>query len=146
MSVRMHQVRPLPSAKRATVLCIDDDPIVQLMLEDIIAGAGADFVIVGSAREAEDVLADTHFDLVLLDRSLPDGEGLSLLPSLRADNPGIHVIVFQDMFTDVKMIALYLFLGIADGLGDENVLDRFILLNVHPFHQPGNSITTENPE
>jgi DNA-binding response OmpR family regulator len=35
------------------------------------------------------------FDLVLLDRSLPDGEGLSLLASLRADNPGIHVIVLS---------------------------------------------------
>lgn len=86
MSVRMHQVRPLPSAKRATILCIDDDPIVQLMLEDIIAGAGADFVIVGSAREAEDVLADTHFDLVLLDRCLPDSDGLLLLRTIKSEN------------------------------------------------------------
>lgn len=35
------------------------------------------------------------FDLVLLDRSLPDGEGLSILPALRTDNPGIHVIVLS---------------------------------------------------
>lgn len=35
------------------------------------------------------------FDLVLLDRSLPDGEGLSLLPTLRAQSPGIHVIVLS---------------------------------------------------
>lgn len=35
------------------------------------------------------------FDLVLLDRSLPDGEGLSLLPSLRAGSPGLHVIVLS---------------------------------------------------
>jgi DNA-binding response OmpR family regulator len=45
-----------------------------------------------SAREASTL---GSFDLVLLDRSLPDGEGLSLLPSLRADNPGIHVIVLS---------------------------------------------------
>ncbi|PWK59675.1 response regulator transcription factor [Roseicyclus mahoneyensis] len=35
------------------------------------------------------------FDLVLLDRSLPDGEGLSLLPALRAGSPGVHVIVLS---------------------------------------------------
>lgn len=96
MTGRMHQVRPLSGAKRATVLCIDDDPIVQLMLEDIIAGAGADFVIVGSAREAEDVLADTHFDLVLLDRRLPDSDGLLLLHSIKSESD-CPVIILSTM-------------------------------------------------
>lgn len=45
-----------------------------------------------AAREASKL---GSFDLVLLDRTLPDGEGLSLLPSLRADSPGIHVIVLS---------------------------------------------------
>lgn len=35
------------------------------------------------------------FDLVLLDRTLPDGDGLSLVPALRAGNPGIPVIVLS---------------------------------------------------
>ncbi len=33
------------------------------------------------------------YDLLLLDRTLPDGDGLALLPSLRAAQPGIAVIV-----------------------------------------------------
>lgn len=45
-----------------------------------------------TAREAG-LMAE--FDLVLLDRKLPDGEGLSLVPELRARNPGIHVIVLS---------------------------------------------------
>jgi DNA-binding response OmpR family regulator len=45
-----------------------------------------------AARDATEV---GSFVLVLLDRSLPDGDGLSLLPSLRADSPGIHVIVLS---------------------------------------------------
>ncbi|WP_300534222.1 response regulator transcription factor [uncultured Mameliella sp.] len=96
MTGRMHQARPLSGAKSATVLCIDDDPIVQLMLEDIIAGAGADFVIVGSAREAEEVLADTHFDLVLLDRRLPDSDGLLLLQSIKSESD-CPVIILSTM-------------------------------------------------
>ena len=35
------------------------------------------------------------FDLVLLDRTLPDGDGLSLVPALRAGNPGLPIIVLS---------------------------------------------------
>lgn len=34
-------------------------------------------------------------ELVLLDRTLPDGDGLSLIPQLRADNPGVPIIVLS---------------------------------------------------
>lgn len=35
------------------------------------------------------------YDLVLLDRTLPDGDGLSLVPALRAATPGLAVIVLS---------------------------------------------------
>lgn len=44
------------------------------------------------AREAA-LLAP--FDLVLLDRTLPDGDGLSLVPALREKHPGLHIIVLS---------------------------------------------------
>lgn len=34
-------------------------------------------------------------DLVLLDRTLPDGDGLSLIPLLRSRNPGVPIIVLS---------------------------------------------------
>lgn len=45
-----------------------------------------------AAREAA-LLAS--YDLVLLDRTLPDGDGLSLVPILRADYPGLPIIVLS---------------------------------------------------
>lgn len=45
-----------------------------------------------TAREAS-MLAS--FDLVLLDRTLPDGDGLSLVPAMRASNPGLPIIVLS---------------------------------------------------
>lgn len=47
---------------------------------------------VAMAREAA---ASVTHDLVLLDRTLPDGEGLSLVPVLRAGNPGLPIIVLS---------------------------------------------------
>ncbi|WP_235975970.1 response regulator transcription factor [Vreelandella sedimenti] len=35
------------------------------------------------------------FDLVLLDRTLPDGDGLSLVPAMRASSPGLPIIVLS---------------------------------------------------
>lgn len=34
-------------------------------------------------------------ELVLLDRTLPDGDGLELIPQLRIDNPGVPIIVLS---------------------------------------------------
>jgi DNA-binding response OmpR family regulator len=45
-----------------------------------------------SAREAA---GSYSYDLVLLDRTLPDGDGLSLVPDLRAGNPGLPIIVLS---------------------------------------------------
>lgn len=45
-----------------------------------------------TAREAA---ALASFDLALLDRTLPDGEGLSLIPALRAGKPGLPIIVLS---------------------------------------------------
>lgn len=44
------------------------------------------------AREAS--RSQVH-ELVLLDRTLPDGDGLSLIPQLRVDNPGVPIIVLS---------------------------------------------------
>lgn len=43
-------------------------------------------------REA---LRANTYDLALLDRTLPDGDGLSLVPALRAALPGVHIIVLS---------------------------------------------------
>ena len=46
-------------------------------------------------EDASEAAAMVDYDLALLDRSLPDGDGLSLLPALRARNPGIPVIILS---------------------------------------------------
>lgn len=76
-----------------------------LLVEDEIEFART----VSAALEREKLLVDhvdrlalareacrlNTYDLVLLDRTLPDGDGLSLVPDLRAATPGLPVIVLS---------------------------------------------------
>jgi DNA-binding response OmpR family regulator len=43
--------------------------------------------------EAEVIAADGNYDVVVLDRQLPDGDGLSLIPKLRASGNVVPVLV-----------------------------------------------------
>lgn len=46
-----------------------------------------------SLSEAEVIAADGNYDAVVLDRQLPDGDGLSLIPKLRASGNVVPVLV-----------------------------------------------------
>ena len=100
------------AVERAPVLCIEDDPIVQLMLGDIVGGAGATCVIAGTAREAEDHLAREQYGLVVLDRRLPDSDGLLLMQNIK-DSSNCPVIILSAM-DDARDKLLGIGLGAAE--------------------------------
>jgi two-component system response regulator AtoC len=65
------------------ILVVDDDPDFSRLAASVIEEAGfAAPQVAGTVRDA--LAAATEADLVLLDHRLPDGNGLSLLPALRA--------------------------------------------------------------
>lgn len=51
--------------------------------------------VVDSLDFAKEAALQASFDLALLDRTLPDGDGLSLVAVLRDNNPGIVIIVLS---------------------------------------------------
>ena len=108
--------RPARPWEKSRVLCIEDDPIVQLMLRDVVGGAGAECSVVSSAREAEAKLSGGGFDLVLLDRKLPDSDGLLLLQSIKKSNNCPVVVLSAMDETRDKLLGL--------GLGAEEYITK----------------------
>jgi DNA-binding response OmpR family regulator len=77
------------------ILLIEDEPKLAESLRSILERERFIVDHVDRLEAAREAAALAPFDLALLDRTLPDGEGLSLVPALRATNPGIHVIVLS---------------------------------------------------
>jgi PAS domain S-box-containing protein len=78
---------------RPRILHVEDDPDIQ-RIAAAIAQDFATFEFAGTLREARDLLARWHFDLVLLDLGLPDGSGCELIPELARRTPPVPVVVF----------------------------------------------------
>ncbi len=69
------------------ILLIEDDAPLARALLDFLAGQGFVGQCAPSLAQARALLPLAHWDAVLLDWQLPDGEGLTLLPLLRRQLP-----------------------------------------------------------
>jgi DNA-binding NarL/FixJ family response regulator len=77
-----------------SILLVDDHPLTREGLAALLAGHGFDVVgQAGDGREAIDLARELQPDVVLLDLSMPELEGLEALPRLRAEAPGCEVVV-----------------------------------------------------
>jgi DNA-binding NtrC family response regulator len=81
----------------ARALIVDDDLGFRLGLADAVGREGLDVATAGSLAEARADIARAAPDAVLLDLSLPDGNGMELLPDLESllEPPGVILITGQ---------------------------------------------------
>lgn len=73
------------------LLLIEDDPLLASTVRDTLAALKYTVDVADNGLLADHLLQHHHFDLVLLDLSLPDRDGLEVLKSLR--HRGNHVPV-----------------------------------------------------
>jgi DNA-binding NarL/FixJ family response regulator len=96
-------VLPLPSSSPssapvlpAPVLLVEDDPLFQQRLCSVLLQLGytADALIcTATLAEARACLATQPIALALVDLQLPDGNGCDLITPLRAQDPGLAILV-----------------------------------------------------
>lgn len=75
----------------ARLLLIDDDARLSAMVSDYLRGCGYAVDTAATLAEGQKQLDHTSYDALLLDLMLPDGDGLDLCRSLRAQSRTRHL-------------------------------------------------------
>ena len=77
------------------LLIADDHPVVRRGLRQILAEAGDIHVAseVGSAQAVLEAVREQRFDVVVLDISLPGGNGIELIGEIRRQRPETRVLI-----------------------------------------------------
>ena len=77
----------------ATVLVVDDDPLVRWSLRERLAADGHVVLEAETTAGALEQIASGAIDVILLDGRLPDGDGLSVLQHVRRHAPDLPVVM-----------------------------------------------------
>ena len=102
-----------PSSPKRVVLC-DDHEIVREAIKARMANA-EDVEIVGEAADGEKAIAgvrETAPDVLVLDLSMPNVDGLEVIRALRAEMPQVRIVVASG-FAASRLAPLAMDLGAA---------------------------------
>ncbi len=92
---RLGEAIKRPAGARVRILHVEDDDSILEIIATLIADT-ADIVSATTISKARMLLQHEVFDLVILDLTLPDGDGETLLPLLnKAGAPSTPVIIFS---------------------------------------------------
>ncbi len=94
------------------IIVIEDDRDVSVLLSTLLRRAGHEVRTAESLATARD-LAAGEWDIVLLDRNLPDGDGLDLCRDLRAARPHGYIVMLTSDDRDATKLE-----GFARGADD----------------------------
>ncbi len=86
-----------------TILLVDDDRRLRDLLKDYLNGKNLQVFTCQDFIEAKEVLKFFIFDLVILDRMMPSGDGVDLI-SLIKNKSNIPIIILTAMGEDVNKI------------------------------------------
>lgn len=82
------------SSDKPTLLVVDDETSILDYISLGLKYEGFDFVTAGTCAEAEKQLREKSIDLVVLDRMLPDGDGITLCGKLK-ERYGLPVLLLS---------------------------------------------------
>ena len=91
----------------APVLVVEDEPLLQHRLHGVLSALGypADALLFAATlAQARSCLAQQPMALVLVDLHLPDGDGRELIAQLRAEDPGVGILVVSAWSSEEAML------------------------------------------
>jgi two-component system KDP operon response regulator KdpE len=98
------------------VLVVEDSILISSALRILLEAHGYDVVVVGTASDAVEAASTSPPDVMLLDLTLPDGDGLSVLDGLKARNAKLSLTLAMTGHDDDITRARCLAAGCTDVL------------------------------
>jgi diguanylate cyclase (GGDEF)-like protein len=107
------------ATRNATIMLVDDEPIIVEILKSVLEDAGYHrFIETSESTQALALLTANTPDLVLLDVNMPEVTGLDILNGMRGDDALEHIpVIVLTGATDSATKLLALGLGATDVLG-----------------------------
>ena len=85
----------LPFGTGLRALVVDDEPVIRQLLEVVLGDFGFRVSTVPDLRSARERTALENFDLLMIDKNLPDGSGLELCQALREAKTDCKFVVMS---------------------------------------------------
>ena len=82
------------STPKCRILCVDDHFDTSEMLQVLLSDEDYEVQTAATIQEACQLVATIEFDLYVLDKRLPDGNGLELCETLNDLTPGVPCIFY----------------------------------------------------
>jgi DNA-binding response OmpR family regulator len=76
-----------------TVLVVDDDRLFLTLVQDELQKVGLNVIVAETGPQAKERLREQDVQVIIMDVVMPDQDGLTLLPEVRAEFPQVPVIV-----------------------------------------------------
>ncbi|WP_269514500.1 response regulator transcription factor [Brevundimonas subvibrioides] len=87
-----------------SLLLVEDEPRLADQIATLIGSAGYGVSVVGTIAAAAEAVAARPFDILVLDRGLPDGDGLLFLKRLRAEGTSTPALILSAWGETVQRI------------------------------------------
>ncbi|MGC4091762.1 MAG: sigma-54 dependent transcriptional regulator [Polyangiaceae bacterium] len=115
---------------KPTVLIVDDDRSFRILTEAGLAGEGFEVRSAATLRKAREELDSGAPDVMILDRRLPDGDGIALLQELNASGSNVIPVIVVTAYGDIDSAVAAIQAGAVDYLTKPiNVAD--LLIKIH---------------
>jgi len=89
---------------RRKVLIVEDEPDIARLVQEHLADMGCDAVIAGNGAMARELFAAGGIDLMVLDRMLPDSDGLALCREFRQAAATLPILMLTAKSTELDRV------------------------------------------
>jgi excisionase family DNA binding protein len=99
------------ATSRSTILVVDDEEAIRELMVTALATKTRDVLTAGSGEEALEVVKRTDLDLVLLDLSMPDMNGVETFREIHMLRSALPVMIVTAAYPDSDLMAKALEIG-----------------------------------